>query len=412
MDFTDSPSDAEFRAELRAWLAAHATARTGEPTGFGALVAQGDDEAALVAHARDWQRALHAGGWAAIHWPREAGGRGATPMQAYIYAQELAAYDVPLDIFSIGLGMVGPTLIAWGTPEQKERYLQPMLEGSEIWCQLWSEPDAGSDVAALRTRAERDEATGRWVINGQKIWTSGAQWCRYGLAIVRTDPTVPKHKGISAFIIDMQAPGVDVRPLREMSGGTTFNEVFFTDVVVEADALVGPVNQGWQVALTTLAHERFTAGLIGITAMAVEPLLSLATQPMSGTPAAADPLVRDRLAEVYTRHKALTLTIFRTLTAIERGQLPGPEGSTLKLAWSRLATMEAELAMSILGPTGLLTGPSAPRGGEWATAFSFAPSYHLGGGTDEVQKTILGERVLGLPKEPAAPQQVATAARG
>ena len=401
MNFDDSPEDAAFRSEWRAWLTANATARRDPSHGFGALLSQGVADAGLLDRARDWQRRLAAAGWGAIHWPVEHGGRAATPMQNLIYQQELAEWDLPLDIYGIGLGMIGPTLIAWGSDEQKERYLPSLLDGSEIWCQLWSEPSAGSDVASLRTRAVRDESSGGWVINGQKVWTSVAHFARWGLAIVRTDPDAPKHRGISAFIVDMQAPGVEIRPLREMSGGTTFNEVFFTDVAVGADSLVGPVNQGWTVALTTLAHERFTAGLMGMTAMTVDPVLHLARTTSRGArPAAEDPVLRQRLADVWTRHKLLGLTISRALSAAERNGAPGPEGSTLKLAWSDLASAEASLALDVLGLPGTQTGPAAPAGGEWAMAYGFAPSYHIAGGTDEIQRTIIGERVLGLPKEP------------
>jgi acyl-CoA dehydrogenase len=402
MNFDDSPEDAAFRAEWQRWLTANAVSRRDPSRGFGALLAQGVDDPGLLDRARDWQARLADAGWGAIHWPVEHGGRAATPMQSLIFSEELAPFEVPLDIYGIGLGMIGPTLITWGTDEQKTRFLPALLDGSEIWCQLWSEPSAGSDVASLRTRAIWDAARDRWIVNGQKVWTSGAQFSRWGLAIVRTDPDAPKHKGISAFVIDMHAPGIDIRPLREMSGGTTFNEVFFTDVELRADRLVGPLNQGWNVALTTLAHERFTAGLMGMTAMTAEPVLRLAraTRRDGGAPAADDPVLRQRLADVWTRHRLLGLTISRALTAAQANGMPGPEGSTLKLAWSDLATAEAGLALDILGAAGSLTGAAAPADGEWATAFAFAPSYHIAGGTDEVQRTIIGEHVLGLPRHP------------
>lgn len=400
MDFDDTAEDAAFRAEWRSWLVANAE-QAPAGAGFGAFVPRGVGDESVVTRAKDWQRRLAADGWGAVSWPRAYGGRDATPMQAYIYAEELADYDVPPDLYAIGLGMVGPTLMAWGTEEQKRAYLPSMLDGSEIWCQLWSEPAAGSDVASLSTRAEYDPARDVWIVNGQKVWTSEAQLARWGLGIFRTDPEMPKHRGISAFVVDMQAPGVDVRPLREMSGGSAFNEVFFTDVELPAANLVGPPGQGWMVALTTMAHERLTAGLMGLTAMSTAPLIELArTARCSCRPAIEDPVLRARLIDVVVRHRVLELTVLRTLTAIARSGAPGPESSTLKLAWSDVGSAYAELAVDLLGIAGTLTGPTAPYDGRVASIFSFAPSFHIGGGTDEVQRNVIGEKVLGLPKEP------------
>jgi acyl-CoA dehydrogenase len=400
VDFDDTAEDAAFRSAWRAWLADNASPI---PAGDfrGGLVAPGGDDPEVVARAKDWQRRLAADGWGAIAWPREHGGRSATAMQAYIYAQELSAYDVPADLYSIGLGMIGPTLMAWGSVEQKQTYLPPMLDGSEIWCQLWSEPGAGSDIASLRTRGEHDDSRDRWLLNGQKVWTSGAQWSRWGLAIVRTDPDAERHRGLSAFVIDMDAPGVDVRPLREMSGGTTFNEVFLTDVEVSGASVVGPVGEGWTVALTTMAHERLTAGLMGLAAMKTGPLIDVARATVrDGRPAIEDRVLRSRLIDVVMRHRVLELTILRTVSAIAHSGVPGPESSTLKLAWSEVASSYAELAIDLFGTAGTLTGSAAPFGGQLATAYAFAPSFHIGGGTDEVQRNVIGEKVLGLPREP------------
>ncbi|MGN6473545.1 MAG: acyl-CoA dehydrogenase family protein [Mycobacteriales bacterium] len=399
MDFDDAPEDAVFRAEWRSWLIGNAEPA---PPGFrGGFVSPGREDPRVVARAREWQSRLAADGWGAITWPHEYGGRAATPMQVYIHAQELASFDVPPDIYSIGLGMIGPTLIAWGTEEQKRTYLQPMLDGTEIWCQLWSEPDAGSDIASLTTQGEYDADHDRWLLNGQKVWTSGAHRSRWGLIIVRTEPAAPKHRGLSAFILDLQAPGVDVRPLREMSGGRTFNEVFLTDVEVPAKNLVGPAGEGWTVALTTMAQERLTAGLIGLAAMPTGPLIELArTASHNGAPAIDDPVLRARLIDVLMRHRVLELTSLRTLSAISRSGAPGPESSTLKLSWSNLGSSYAELALDLLGVSGTLTGPAAPYDGLVPAAYSFAPSFHIGGGTDEVQRTVIGEMVLALPREP------------
>jgi acyl-CoA dehydrogenase len=401
MDFSDSPEDAAFRAEWRAWLAANASPCSDDDSGFGALVVRGAADHDHVQRARAWQRILADGGWGAIAWPREHGGRSATATQSWIFGQELATYDVPPDMYGIGLGMIGPTLIAWGTEEQKARHLPTMLDGSDIWCQLWSEPGAGSDVASLTTRAVPDAAGDGWIVNGQKVWTSGAQWSSYGLALIRTNPVAPKHKGISAMVIDMRAPGVEVRPLREMSGGATFNEVFFADYHVPGDAVVGPVDQGWMVALTTMAHERLSAGLIGIGSMSIQPLLRLAGWARRhGGPATADPVLRERLADVVMRQRLLELTVLRTLTSVSRTGAPGPESSTLKLSWSTIGSAQAELALDLLGQRGVLAGTGAPCHGDVVTAYTFAPSFHIGGGTDEVQRTVIAEHVLGLPKEP------------
>ncbi|HVV77230.1 MAG TPA: acyl-CoA dehydrogenase family protein [Mycobacteriales bacterium] len=399
MDFDDAPEDAAFRAEWRSWLVANADPA---PKGFrGGFVAPGREDQRVLARAKEWQRRLADGGWGAIAWPKEHGGRAATPMQVYIHAQELAGFDVPPDIYSIGLGMIGPTLMAWGTEEQQRTYLPLMLDGSEIWCQMWSEPNAGSDIASLTTRGEYDAAGGKWLLNGQKIWTSGAHRSRWGLVIVRTDPDAPRHRGLSAFILDMHAPGVEIRPLREMAGGRTFNEVFLTDVEVPASNLVGPAGEGWTVALTTMAQERLTAGLIGLAAMPTAPLIELARAAQhNGAPAIDDPVLRSRLIDVLTRHRMLELTSLRTLSAMARSGAPGPESSTLKLSWSNVGSLYAELALDLLGAGGTLAGPQAPYDGLVAASYSFAPSFHIGGGTDEVQRSVIGEMVLGLPKEP------------
>jgi alkylation response protein AidB-like acyl-CoA dehydrogenase len=404
VDFNDLPEDAAFRAEWRAWLAANATPVGPDAHGFGAFVLRGASDDDLISRARDWQARLARDGWGAISWPVEHGGRAATATQAWIYGQELAAYDVPPDAYQIGLGMIGPTIIACGTPEQQARYLPAMLDGSEIWCQLWSEPEAGSDVASLRTRAEWDASRDAWIVNGQKVWTSGAQWSSYGLALVRTNQDAPKHRGISALIIDMTAPGVEIRPLREMSGGTTFNEVFFTDVEVPASNVVGAVDQGWTVALTTMAHERLAAGLMGLQSVRVQPLIDLASRlvdPQTAPSEAAS--VRHRLVDLACRQRMLELTVFRTLTTAARTGAPGPESSTLKLTWSMIGSDQAELALDLLGTSGMLAGDGAPLGGEVVEAWSFAPSFHIGGGTDEVQRTVIAEHVLGLPREPKVP---------
>ncbi|MFN8037466.1 MAG: acyl-CoA dehydrogenase family protein [Acidimicrobiia bacterium] len=403
LHFEDAPEDAAFRAELRAWLEEHATPKTPEQrlASFGTIVSAEDDPG-WVNRSKVWQHTLAAGGWAAITWPRAWGGRDATPVQAWIHAEELAVYDVPQGLYTIGLGMIGPTLLTHGTEAQKRRWLPAMLDGSEVWCQLWSEPDAGSDVASLRTLATPDPETGGWRLAGQKIWTSGAQHARWGLVIARSDPDAPKHRGISCFVVDMHQPGVTLRPLRQLTGGTTFNEVFFDGTAVPPDQLVGALHDGWRVALTTLANERYSVGALA-QQMAPEPLLALARSwTVDGRGASADPLLRQDLARVYTTARLLVLTNARSMSRIAHGGVPGPEGSVVKLAWAQLSTLLAAAALRALGPHGQLAGDDEPVPGRWLTAFLYAPANHLAGGTDEIQRTIIGERVLGLPREPDA----------
>lgn len=401
--FADAPDDAVFRAELRAWLDRHAARKTPEQqlASFGAIVSAEDDPH-WVTRSKVWQRTLAEDRWAAITWPRAWGGRDATPVQAWIYAEEMAGYDVPQGLYTIGLGMIGPTILTHGTDDQKQRWLPSMLDGSEVWCQLWSEPDAGSDVASLRTLAAADPGTGGWRLTGQKIWTSGAQHARWGLVIARTDPDAPKHRGISCFVVDMQQSAVTVRPLRQSTGGTSFNEVFFDGAEVPSDHLMGPLHDGWRVALTTLANERYSVGALA-QQMAPEPLLALASAwTRDGRPASADLLLRQDLARVYTLARLLVLTNARSLSRLARGGVPGPEGSIVKLAWAQLSTMLAATAMRALGAHAQLAGADEPVPGRWLTAFLYAPANHLAGGTDEIQRTIIGERVLGLPREPEA----------
>ncbi|MCZ7525362.1 MAG: acyl-CoA dehydrogenase family protein [Acidimicrobiia bacterium] len=278
-----------------------------------------------------------------------------------------------------------------------------MLDGSEVWCQLWSEPDAGSDVASLETRAERDGDG--WTLHGQKVWTTGAQHCRWGLAIARTDPDVPKHRGITCFVVDMLDPGVTVRPLRQMTGGAHFNEVFLDGARVPDEHVVGDVGGGWHVAMATLANERYSVGGLLTTGFSAEPVLALAGEWAGGRPA-RDPVLRQELARIYTAWRLLALTNARSLSALARGSVPGPEGSTIKLAWARLSTALADVAVRVLGPAAGIVGEDAPEPGHWTTALLYAPANHIAGGTDEIQKTIIGERVLGLPREPAVDRDV------
>ncbi|HYZ92011.1 MAG TPA: acyl-CoA dehydrogenase family protein [Actinomycetota bacterium] len=400
MDFNDSPDEAAFRIEVRQWLDANAR-RLGpheqSRSGAAALLSEaaGNEQTPdLVARAQAWQRTMADGGWAGLTWPETYGGRDLSPVQLVIFNDELANYDVPPNIFGIGLGMIGPALIAHGTEEQKQRYLPKMLSGEEIWCQLWSEPNAGSDIASLQTRAVHD-ADG-WVLNGQKVWTSGAHYSHRGLIIARTDPDAPKHRGITCFIVDMADPGVDARPLKQMTGGANFNEVFLTDVHIPDANRVGDVHDGWRVALTVLMNERSSVGgSLNLSAL-VDPLVELAKREGAG-----NSHIRQNVADVYIRARLLTLTAYRSLTKLSKGSIPGPEGSIAKLVWSNLMTDIAEQGLGVLGLSGSLVGADAPDTGMWTATHLMAPGIHLGGGTDEVMRNIIGERVLGLPKEPA-----------
>jgi len=404
VEFEDSPEAAAFRAEVRAWFDANAELRTATSQRLSVLEGM-DDRPEAIAVARQWQRKLFDSGWAAITWPVQFGGRGAGPLQSIVFGEELGRYDVPVGIFTIGIGMVGPTIVAHGNEEQQARYLPPMLRGEEIWCQLWSEPDAGSDLAGLKTRAERDGDD--FVINGQKVWTSGAHYCNFGLGVFRTDPDAPKHKGISALIVPMDSPGITIRPLRQINGDAHFNEVFFDDVRVPAANLVGDANDGWRVARTTMMNERLSAGAMVSMAEAVAPLLALARSvTRNGAPARDDPVVRQRVARAYTLARLFDLTTARVRTALARNAIPGPEVSVLKLFAAVTGSALADAGIDLLGPGGVLWGDDGHEGGRWAEGLLDSFAMHIGGGTDEIQRNIIGETVLGLPREPSLDRDV------
>ena len=317
MDFNDTPEEARFREEASSWLAENA------PTddAFRAL--------SPLEQAKVWQKRKYDAGWACIGWAPDFGGRGASAIEEVIWRQEESQYDLPANFFLIGQGMIGPTLMAWASDEDKARFLPQLASGEEVWCQLFSEPAGGSDLAALRTRAERDGDD--WVINGQKIWTSGAHYSDYGVIVVRTDPTVPKHKGLSYFYIDMKAPGVEIKPIKQLTGDSDFNEVYFTDVRVSDSQRLGEVGQGWQVSLTTLMNERAAIGG-SFGQMDVSLAMSVAAEvEIDGRPALEDAAVRARIADWYVQEAGLKYTGYRSLTALSRGALPGPENSIGKL---------------------------------------------------------------------------------
>jgi len=383
MDFRDSPGEARFRAEARAFLEAHA------PAEYVHAFAQDVDDEALVRSNKAWQRTLHAHGWAALTWPREHGGRGLGPIEQIIWSQELARAGLGESIFVVGIGMAGPTIIAHGTDVQKERFLPPMRRGDEVWCQLFSEPGAGSDLAGLACRAVRDGDA--WVLSGQKTWCSGAHYADWGICLARSDPSAPKHRGITYFLLDMRSPGVEVRPLRQMTGGCHFNEVFLDEVRLPDACRLGPEGGGWTVARTTLMHERMAIGGIESMAFRWEDLLAHARRHAGRL----DAVARDDLARLYTWMKTLELLNARMITELGRGRIPEAVGSVMKLAMARIVTLGGELGLRLQGPGAAL------REGPWQDAFLMAPSFHIAGGTDEIQKNQAAERVLGLPREPA-----------
>jgi len=387
MDFNDTPEEARFREEASSWLAENA------PTddAFRAL--------SPLEQAKVWQKRKYDAGWACIGWAPDFGGRGASAIEEVIWRQEESQYDLPANFFLIGQGMIGPTLMAWASDEDKARFLPQLASGEEVWCQLFSEPAGGSDLAALRTRAEPDGDD--WVINGQKIWTSGAHYSDYGVIVVRTDPTVPKHKGLSYFYIDMKAPGVEIKPIKQLTGDSDFNEVYFTDVRVSDSQRLGEVGQGWQVSLTTLMNERAAIGG-SFGQMDVSLAMSVAAEvEIDGRPALEDAAVRARIADWYVQEAGLKYTGYRSLTALSRGALPGPENSIGKLVGAPKMQAMSSYLMDLLGASGAIADEAlAAKAGIIQRAYMGAPGLRIAGGTDEIMANIIAERVLGLPQEP------------
>ena len=386
MDLDDTPEQAAFRAQARAWLEEH---KSDAPVlqGPGAL----EDEAEILAARRAWQGRLAEAGLAGVTWPKEYGGQGLGPIEQVMSNQEIARAKVPGILDAIGVGMLGPTIIAHGSEEQKSRYLGAMLHGDEVWCQLFSEPAAGSDLAAVQTRA-RLQDDGSWRLTGQKVWTTNAQFAAYGLLLARTDADVPKHKGLTMFIVPLDGEGVTVRGLRQISGEAEFNEVFFDDLAVDADAVVGGVGTGWGTALTTLMFERVTIGLGG-EGMGYNST-RFAAAIAGDEHARRDPEVRHKLGEISSELLAVRFTGYRTLTALQKGQIPGPEAGLAKVTIVSGAIKAGDLIADVLGPDTLL------EDSEWAYMISFLPGLKSAGGTEEILRNTIGERVLGLPPEP------------
>jgi alkylation response protein AidB-like acyl-CoA dehydrogenase len=394
MDFDDTPDEAAWRERVREFIRAHRA-----ELGHRSRERGWKD----VAAARARQALLYEGGLVGVTWPVEAGGRGGTPMQQAIVDQELSRADVPGPINLIGIGMCGPTVIVHGTQKQKDRYLARLLRADDLWCQLFSEPAAGSDLAALRTRAVRAD-DGSWRITGQKVWTTLAHVADYGIVLTRTDPDVPKHRGLTMFVVDMKADGVLVRPLRQMNGAAEFNEVFFDDVVVPDSERLGAPGEGWRVALTTLMSERLSlGGSGGDVGVPLERITAHVAAALAGLPEDRQALVRQRLGRAVVDSLGVRYTGYRRLSVLSRGGMPGPEASAGKLAGTRVARELADLAVRLLGPDALYAGDDDAG---WQALAAGLPGMAIAGGTDEVLRNIIGERVLGLPAEPRADKTI------
>jgi alkylation response protein AidB-like acyl-CoA dehydrogenase len=377
MDLAFTSEEQAFAAEIRAWLDEHLEL----PPAFASL----DEE---IEWGRRWQAKLAADRWVGIHWPVEYGGRGASPVQVALYNMEYARSRALQPVNRVGINLAGPTLLAHGTEAQKERYLARILDASEIWCQLFSEPEAGSDLAALRTSAVPVE--GGWRLEGQKVWTSYARQARWGIALVRTDPDATKHRGISFLVVDMEAPGIEIRPLVQITGEAEFNEVFFDGAFVPEDHLVGGLHDGWAVANTTLAHERGTAFPFKEQVVHEVYLDELyATAADEGI--LDDVEVSDALAQSFVELRVLRLHNWRTLSRLARGIEPGPESSVVKLAWTEMTQHLSETGLGVMGR-------AAPLAGKWSRQWLWSKAASIAGGTSEVQRTIIGDRILQLPR--------------
>lgn len=383
MDFNDTPEEAEFRAEARTFLETNLSLK-----GTNSLSASLSGPE-FLARAKDWQARKAEAQFAQITWPKAIGGRGGSAMQQVIWNQEEGQFDAPTGPFTIGLGMCVPTVIAFGSDAHKARYVGPALYGKEIWCQLFSEPAAGSDVAGVKTRAVKDGDA--WVINGQKVWTTGAHFSDYGILLARTDPQEVKHKGLTMFIVDMRQQGVEVRPIHQASGGSEFNEVYFTDVRIPDSDRLGEVGQGWKVAIVTLMNERLAVG------GSPGPDWSEIMEYASDTGAIADTAFREKLADWYVAAQGYELTKLRTQTALSKGETPGPENSIGKIISGNQLQDICNSAIEMQDHYGLMIGEDMPSDGLFQKSFMWAPGLRIAGGTDEILRNIIAERVLGLP---------------
>lgn len=385
MDFNDTPEEAEFRKEARSFLEKHLKLKDANSP----RRPSGED---FLKRAKDWQKTKAEGGFAQITWPKEWGGRGGTAMQQVIWNQEEGKFEAPTGPFAIGLGMCVPTVIAFGSDEHKKRYVKPALMGEEIWCQLFSEPAAGSDVAGVKTRAIKDGD--EWVINGQKVWTTGAHFSDYGILLTRTDPKAPKHKGLTMFIVDMKQKGVEAKPIHQASGGREFNEVYFTDVRIPDSDRLGEVGEGWKVAIVTLMNERLAVG--GSPGPDWKEIMDYARD----TGSLSDQAFREKLADWYVAAQGYSLTKFRTQTALSRGETPGPENSIGKIITANQLQDICNSAIEMQDHYGIMNdSDTMPSNALFQQSFMWAPGLRIAGGTDEILKNIIAERVLGLPQD-------------
>jgi alkylation response protein AidB-like acyl-CoA dehydrogenase len=393
MDLNLSPDELRFRDELRAWL------RSNVPRDWSDWREKPIEES--FPYLRTWQRKLHEGGWAAVSWPKEYGGRSATLTQQAIFWEEMARVEAPPMANALGLGLIGPTIIAYGTEAQKKRFIPKILSAEEIWCQGFSEPNAGSDLASLQTEAQLDGD--HYVVNGQKVWTSYGwvgNWCEL---VVRTDPNAPKHKGLTVLLIEMKSPGVEVRPLRQMTGESEFNEMFFRDVRVPVENVLGQVNDGWNVAVSTLMHERgsYGARLHPLFKRNINRLIELSRKfQKNGHTATKDPLTRQKLAQCYAEIEIMRLNQLRAFSRITATGAPGPEGSIQKIFWSELNQRLQQVAQEMFGSYGQLLGDDshAVDKGIWSYGYLRTRGNTIEAGTSEIQRSIIGHFVLGLPK--------------
>ncbi len=394
MDFNDSPEEAAFRTKAQAFLKKTVKPKSNEEAGVARTLTDAD----YLKSAKAYQKAKNEAGFTGITWAKEQGGQGLAPIFSVIFGQEEAKFDAPAGPFAIGLGMCIPTVIAFTTEEYKQRFVAPALRGDEIWCQLFSEPGAGSDVAGLKTKAVREGD--EWVVNGQKVWTSGAHYSDYGILLVRTNPDVAKHKGLTMFFLDMKSKGVEVRPIHQMSGGSNFNEVYFTDVRIPHSQMLGKEGAGWNVALVTLMNERLAVG--GSSGPDYKEILEMArnTTTASGGSLAQDGAFRSALADWFVRAEGYKLGKYRTMTALSKGQTPGPESSIGKIINANQMQDIANAAIEAQDHYGIITDSElAPMEAAFQQAFMWAPGLRIAGGTDEILKNIIAERVLGLPAD-------------
>jgi alkylation response protein AidB-like acyl-CoA dehydrogenase len=395
LDFTLTPAQEAFRDHVRTWLRANIP---DDWTKFGLSEVPRPEAYAFL---RKWQAQLYDAGFIGLTWPREYGGQGLSFLEEMILHQEMALQKAPPVLNVLGVGMAGPTIIAYGTEDQKRRYPARILSCEEIWCQGYSEPNAGSDLASLQTRAVKDGD--HWVVNGQKLWTSLAHIADWMMLLARTDPDAPRHKGITYFLLDMKTPGVTVKPLKQITGDAEFNEVFFDNVRIHESRVLGGVNNGWAVGLTTLMYERLALGF-GLQVrlrISVDQLIDMARRmEKNGRALTQDPVMRQKLAQLWIDTESLKYTGARAVTRLLKGELPGPEASTGKMMWVETHQRLQELAMEIQGPYSQLTRGSAAAidGGVWQYSFLRSRANSIEGGTTEIQKNIIGERVLGLPK--------------